>query len=622
VVDGVGGLAPGRAAGFISPVASALDAAHAVGLVHRDVKPANILVDTRRDRPDHVYLSDFGVSKGAVSSVSLTEAGHFLGTPDYSAPEQIQGLVVDGRADQYALACVAFQLLAGVQPFGRDQGMAVLFAHLSQPPPLLSAWRPGLPGGVDAVLARGMAKVPQQRFASCAEFADALRGALGLPPYTSYLPVHGQAPTPAVPAPSVVTGRPAAGAASVTPPWPGSSQTAATIDSVPDGALAPVRNGPGHARSRPLAPRPGRKRRLALLAAGAAIIAIAATIVAITFHPSHRSGTSAGHQAPKLVYAEGGRVPPYYVWISSQGNSNFTGAEYAAVRLTATGAVLGTVTASAPGGGVMAVTGAADDRTFVLDEQTWVSSSSNANQAWEPRTFYVLHLSEGGKPEPVIRLPISMPYGEGLQGMALSPDGTKLAIGMDNVSKSDTNLIVLKLYSVPAGKLLRTWSADGTIGNSGEDAEALSWTSDQRTLGFDWLGNGQGTEQGEWLLDLTKGGTNLIANSRQALSNMTSTPLACDEDQIVTPDGSAIACGAANNSSSGFEDFPTTKGRPAQILAEWSGNGSAEVLWSNPSGSVMVGTGPGSDDVGMVTAGTFTPLPGPITEVWEDEGAW
>ena len=100
---------------------AALDAAHGAGLVHRDVKPANILVDAHRDRPEHVYLSDFGVSKGAVSSVSLTGAGHFVGTPDYSAPEQIRGLAVDGRTDQYALACMAYQLLAGVVPFGRDR---------------------------------------------------------------------------------------------------------------------------------------------------------------------------------------------------------------------------------------------------------------------------------------------------------------------------------------------------------------------------------------------------------------------------------------------------------------------------------------------------------------------
>ena len=183
VLDREGALAPARAAGFISPVASALDAAHAAGLVHRDVKPANILVDARAGRPEHVYLSDFGVSKGAMSSVSLTGAGQFLGTPDYSPPEQIQGLVVDGRTDQYALACVAYQLLAGAVPFERDQGMAVLLAHLSAPPPSLVSRRPDLPGAVDEVLARAMAKAPDRRYESCRDFAEALRETLGLAPY-------------------------------------------------------------------------------------------------------------------------------------------------------------------------------------------------------------------------------------------------------------------------------------------------------------------------------------------------------------------------------------------------------------------------------------------------------
>jgi protein kinase-like protein len=183
VLEREGALAPARAAAFISPLASALDAAHDAGLVHRDVKPANVLVDAHPGRPEHVYLSDFGVSKGAVSSVSLTGAGHFVGTPDYSAPEQIQGLAVDGRTDQYALACVAYQLLAGMVPFGRDQGMAVLFAHLSAPPPSLVSRRPELPGGADQVLARALAKTPKQRYECCRDFGDALREALGLAPY-------------------------------------------------------------------------------------------------------------------------------------------------------------------------------------------------------------------------------------------------------------------------------------------------------------------------------------------------------------------------------------------------------------------------------------------------------
>jgi serine/threonine protein kinase len=213
LLDREGALAPGRAVGFISPVASALDAAHGAGLVHRDVKPANILVDAHQDRPDHVYLSDFGVSKGAISSVSLTGAGHFLGTPDYSAPEQIQGLAVDGRTDQYALACVAYQLLTGARPFERDQGIAVLFAHLSEPPPSLSSRRPGLPDAADRVLAQALAKTPEERYGSCAEFADALREALGLVPYNS----HGLASASDHPQPETTSrsGFPASAAAGV-----------------------------------------------------------------------------------------------------------------------------------------------------------------------------------------------------------------------------------------------------------------------------------------------------------------------------------------------------------------------------------------------------------------------
>ncbi|HEV3067196.1 MAG TPA: serine/threonine-protein kinase [Streptosporangiaceae bacterium] len=151
-----GPLPPGRVAAIISPVACALDAAHGAGLVHRDVKPANILIDARPGRPDHVYLSDFGLTKSRSESV-LTGTGAGLGTVAYMAPEQIQGQAVDGRADQYALGCAAFELLCGGVPFERDQDMAVIYAHLSVPPPPLSARRAGLAPGVDEVLGRALA---------------------------------------------------------------------------------------------------------------------------------------------------------------------------------------------------------------------------------------------------------------------------------------------------------------------------------------------------------------------------------------------------------------------------------------------------------------------------------
>jgi hypothetical protein len=178
-----GPLPPDRVAAIISPVASALDAAHVAGLVHRDVKPTNMLLDVRPERPDHVYLSDFGLSRGMLSSASLTGLGQFLGTPDYVAPEQIEGKPATGQADQYALACAAFEMLTGQAPFRRDQANLVIWSHLSMPPPALTALRPGLPAAADQVIARAMAKAPADRYPRCADFAEALRGALGLAPY-------------------------------------------------------------------------------------------------------------------------------------------------------------------------------------------------------------------------------------------------------------------------------------------------------------------------------------------------------------------------------------------------------------------------------------------------------
>jgi serine/threonine protein kinase len=177
-----GALEPRRAAMFIEQVASALDAAHAAGLVHRDVKPGNILVDVMPGRGEHAYLSDFGLSKRAMAVSGLTATGTFLGTPDYCAPEQIRGLPVDGRCDQYSLACMAFALLTGNLPFRRPETMATLFAHLNDPVPPLARYRNDLPPGTDGVLARGLAKEPRDRYRRCGEFAAALRDTLVSPP--------------------------------------------------------------------------------------------------------------------------------------------------------------------------------------------------------------------------------------------------------------------------------------------------------------------------------------------------------------------------------------------------------------------------------------------------------
>jgi DNA-binding beta-propeller fold protein YncE len=231
-----GPLPPARVAEIISQVSSALDAAHERGLVHRDVKPANMLLDSRAGsgRPDHVYLSDFGLSKGTLAASGLTAAGQFLGTVDYISPEQIEGNPVDGRADQYALACAAFELLTGAPPFRRDEAMAVMYAQLSQPPPAVTSRRPDLPPAVDEVFARAMAKAPADRWASCQEFADALRAALGLTPAGSGEQASRQSTPPAAgPSTQVVTRRKAGDT-----PVPGGSPAGAGTDGQGSGQRA------------------------------------------------------------------------------------------------------------------------------------------------------------------------------------------------------------------------------------------------------------------------------------------------------------------------------------------------------------------------------------------------
>ncbi len=170
-----GRLEPGDAIGILAQVASALDAAHARGLVHRDVKPSNVLLDfgARPDGSDHVYLADFGITK-RVSDEG--DDGHLLGTIDYVAPEQIAGDAVDGRADIYSLGCVLYECLVGQPPFRRDSELALVFAHLEEEPPAPSAARPELTPALDAVICRALAKEPENRYPSGREFARAALG--------------------------------------------------------------------------------------------------------------------------------------------------------------------------------------------------------------------------------------------------------------------------------------------------------------------------------------------------------------------------------------------------------------------------------------------------------------
>ena len=357
-----GPLPPGRAAAIIAQVASALDAAHAAGLVHRDVKPANMLVDRRSNRSDHVYLADFGLSKKRLTaSAGLTGTGQFVGTLDYSAPEQIRGRPADGQTDQYALACAAFELLTGAPPFHREEATAVMYAHLSEPPPPVTSRRAGLPPAVDQVVARALAKVPVDRYASCQEFADALLQALGTVSPSSRLgasdgpaPSHpptqvdlvsdgsGRQPIPAASAaagtahtphaeadtPSRNIDIPAASAAAApvsetapAPVDPATGHAAAGPDAGPDGTATP---GPpardDHQRPRELGPvrrstspspsraKRSRSRLRLLTVASAAIIVVGATALFVSLSgggsaPSGPAAAASGHGGAALTGA-------------------------------------------------------------------------------------------------------------------------------------------------------------------------------------------------------------------------------------------------------------------------------------------------------------------------------
>lgn len=238
-----GSLPVGYAWRIVAQVASALDAAHAHGLIHRDVRPANMLLDGDdagdRAAGGHAYLSDFGMSK-VFPPGQVIAADQAAGILDYLAPEQIEGRAADGRADQYALACAGFELLCGASPFGPDQGQTLMYAHIYADPPAASARRAGIPAAVDSVLATALAKDPADRYPSCGRFAAELRAALGLRPGE-------QAGPPRSPAP------PGAGAASGPRPASGGRVLLRVMKQQPgtEGGPALAKDSPAVATNRP-----------------------------------------------------------------------------------------------------------------------------------------------------------------------------------------------------------------------------------------------------------------------------------------------------------------------------------------------------------------------------------
>ncbi|MEU8631530.1 protein kinase [Amycolatopsis sp. NPDC048633] len=309
-----GPLTPERALGIVEQVAGALDAAHEDGLVHRDVKPSNVLVTSA----DFVYLVDFGIARSmSGEGTSITGTGNVIGTLDYMAPERFGDAPITGLVDVYALACVFFECLAGRRPFPAEGAAAQMGAHLNAPPPVLSQERPGLPAALDAVVARGMAKSPADRYPTAAAFADAVRAALTapappIPTWQKTLPGPVTPPRPTLAAPPPTFSGPIpqqhAVSAPTTPPrpmpaapyagpptgaYPGPPNGTYTGPPTgpkpftgPSGKLAPVAGGPAKSQ---------RNRWIALCAVLAGIVVVA---LVITYVVTKDDKTQTGAPGP------------------------------------------------------------------------------------------------------------------------------------------------------------------------------------------------------------------------------------------------------------------------------------------------------------------------------------
>jgi serine/threonine protein kinase len=287
VLAAEGRLEPGRVLAILDQVARALDVAHARGLVHRDVKPGNILLapPVLDGDPEHVYLVDFGLARSDRDDRSLGGAGSFLGTPRYAAPEQAAGRPVDGRADGYALGCVLYECLTGQPPFPGGSDEAVLLAHLEAAPPRVTTLRPDLPPAIDRVVARALAKAPADRYPSCRALVTAARHALIPAPAKPARATPARATPeshPWVPGPPV-------GERSRSPDWSGS-----VVHSPPGSAAAlegylPLR-------------RPGRRVRRALWVSILLALASAAANLGDT-------------RAARLLAGDGASTGDLYLWV-------------------------------------------------------------------------------------------------------------------------------------------------------------------------------------------------------------------------------------------------------------------------------------------------------------------
>jgi DNA-binding beta-propeller fold protein YncE len=355
-------LDPARVVAIVEQIGEALDAAHSGGLVHRDVKPANVMLTATHGR-EHAYLTDFGLTKKTASTTALTRTGRFVGTPDYMPPEQISGERADARADVYALGCLLFHALTGRPPYDRDSEVAKIYAHLHDPPPSAVDTVPGVPVGLDAVITRALAKNADQRYPSAGDLGRASRAALtgaapsqpersmatGLAaPQATHMattaPEAGAAPTAPAAAPTAPAAPPTAPAAPPTAPAapPTAPAAAPTAPSPAPTPPAPTKPPPPASPAAPSRARPSeRPRRRAVPIAMAALLVLGAVggalaAAGVFFGDSKNESASPStfsdsprRTTPKVVATipagngpDGIAVDGHTVWVSnSEGNT-------------------------------------------------------------------------------------------------------------------------------------------------------------------------------------------------------------------------------------------------------------------------------------------------------------
>jgi hypothetical protein len=423
-----------------------------------------------------------------------------------------------------------------------------------------------------------------------------------------------------------------------------SAATRAAADTVRPDSVPPLRL-PADRRAR-VRPSRGWAGWLAPAGAAIAVVVVVVAVVVVVSRHAHRAAPITN--SPVAPYVTSGQVPPYFVAVAATGAANQSPA-IVEVHATADGRTLATVRPSVPGGTITAVTAAADDRTFVLAEQPLAEHSI---QQYQTRSFYLLRLGPAGRVSSLTKLPMPVLANTALRGLALSPDGRRLAVAVQPAGGAVVPSITV--YTLSSGAS-RTWSAPRTgnasIGLVPDDARTLSWTADGRTLAFDWITDGM--TMAVRLLDTRAGGADLLADSRQVvlwnlpggleqpvLPGATATgAFRPTGDPVVTPDGSAVVTAAEQGKTqlaggavtwlttrTAVQEYSVSTGkllRTFGIAKTKPAEFRTGILWSDPAGGVVIGMTTGGR-AAVITRSRVVPLnrPPSVLPGNADAGTW